>query len=75
MCMFCAAVPAVIASSAALDAKQKAARRADTDTPTTAESVSLPRWAASVPVVPVTTVIVGGLIVGSVVAHSGIRPT
>ena len=60
MCIFCAAIPATVAASASIQHKQ----RQQNETPGPSAKAS------PFPIKKVTTVIVAGLVVGSVVTHT-----
>ena len=59
MCIFCAAIPATVAASASIQHKQ---RKPESAGPTAS--------ARPFPIKKVTTVVVAGLVVGSVVTHT-----
>jgi hypothetical protein len=67
MCMFCAAIPVTISLGAAAKAKQSEQRKQ-----AEASGEPVPQWV--IPVVKVTGVVVGSLVVSAVVYHTAIAP-
>jgi hypothetical protein len=63
MCVFCAAIPATLAVGARLNAKQNQSQK-------TTEAQEQPARRPRIPIVPLTMLAVGGLVVSSVIYHT-----
>ncbi len=68
MCVFCAAVPATVALSAAAKAKQQQAANTESDVK------PLPKWMLAMPAERVAAVVIVGLMASSAVYHTRISP-
>jgi hypothetical protein len=66
MCMFCAAIPAVVAVGAAANTRQNNEKQQAEINGDEAEKVKTPAG-------PVTAIVVAGLVVGSVIYHSSLN--